>query len=105
MDEILEGLRVLYNWAWVPALGAIGGLMGALDRAQQGKQVFWSSRTAFGVLASAFMGGLSYGILTHYGISGGFLGSAIGISGYLGPKIIDDFYMAVKNRGSKEQGN
>lgn len=87
-DWIQEALR----WAWVPALGAIGGLMAAFHRASRGEARFWSMETVFGVVASAMLGGISYGVLKHYGVSGTLLGSALGAIGFIGPKMITDAY-------------
>jgi CHASE2 domain-containing sensor protein len=88
------------EWAWVPAMAAIGGLMGAFHRASQGQGKFWSMETLFGVLSSSLLGGISYGVLKHYGISGPLLGSALGAIGFIGPKIITDAYDWLKAKAN-----
>jgi CHASE2 domain-containing sensor protein len=94
-DWMMEAVR----WAWVPAIAAIGGLMAAFHRASRGETKFWSMETMFGVIASALLGGISYGVLKHYGVSGPLLGSVLGAIGFIGPKIITDLYDWMKSKG------
>jgi LydA holin phage, holin superfamily III len=97
-DDYQEWVATALYWLWVPMLGAIGGLMGVLNRVRLGQHKFWSFRTAAAIAASAIMGGMSYGLFTSYGLAGPALGSAVGMAGYIGPRAIDDFYDWIKRK-------
>jgi CHASE2 domain-containing sensor protein len=103
MDWLPEWLSDTLGWLWVPATGALGGLMSAFHRASKGEERFWARKTLFGVMASSLLGGLSYGVLKYYGFSGPILGSLLGAIGFIGPKIIDDAYAYIQIRGKAKQ--
>lgn len=89
-----------------PALVAFAGIMGramfVAREAQAGKRKFWSPALVLDLIIALGMSLIAWGVCAHYGLTGPGMAAAVGVSAYLGPAIIDNFYQRKFGKGDDE---
>lgn len=102
MDWLPDRLLEAFDWAWVPAMGAIGGVMAALSRKSVHGEPYWSWRNFAGICAAAIAAICAYPFIIliadswHLGM--GFVAGSLGVIGHLGPRVFDDLWTRIQDK-------